>query len=117
MAVRVSYHLRLSYMSLIENSLSYIWKYFTILPYFIQGLCDNLFNFRMKFLIKMPSHHFFRDEMTSFSPFIQFVTVFIPALTGNSSISVTAHLVFVHSVSRPKGITYIRSVPKMSGNR
>lgn len=32
MAVRVSYHLRLSYMSLIENSLSYIWKYFTIPP-------------------------------------------------------------------------------------
>lgn len=34
MAVRVSYHLRLSYMSLIENSLSYIWKYFTIPPLF-----------------------------------------------------------------------------------
>lgn len=59
----------------------------------------------------------FCDEMTLFSPFMQFVTAFIPALTGNSSISVTARLVFVHSVSHPKGITYIRSVPKMSGNR
>lgn len=52
MAVRVSYHLRLSYMSLIENSLSYIQKYFTILPHFIQGSCGNLFNFHMNFLIK-----------------------------------------------------------------
>ncbi|OLA92219.1 MAG: hypothetical protein BHW44_03550 [Roseburia sp. 40_7] len=58
----------------------------------------------------------FCDEMTLFSPFMQFVTVFIPALADNSSISVTAHPVFVHSVSHPTGITYIRSVPKMSGN-
>ena len=117
MAVRVSYHLRLSYMSLIENSLSYIQKYFTIPPHFIQGSCGNLFNFHMNFLIKNAISPLFCDEMTIFSPFMQFVTAFIPALTGNSSISVTAHLVFVHSVSHPKGITYIRSVPKMSGNR
>ena len=59
----------------------------------------------------------FCDEMTLFSPFMQFVTVFIPALAGNPSISVTAHLLFLHSVSHPTGITYSRSVPKMSGNR
>ena len=117
MAVRVSYHLRLSYMSLIENSLSYIQKYFTIPPYFIQGLCDNLFIFRIKFLIKNAISPLFFDEMTFFSLFMQFVTAFIPALTGNSSISVTTHPVSVHSVSHPTGITYIRSVPKMSGNR
>ena len=78
---------------------------------------QHLFNFHMNFLIKNVIPPLFCDEMTLFSPFMQFVTVFIPALTGNSSISVTAHLVFVHSVSHPKGITYIRSVPKMSGNR
>ena len=43
----------------------------------------------------------FFDEMTFFSPFMQFVTAFIPALAVNPSISVTAHLVFVHSVSHP----------------
>ena len=59
----------------------------------------------------------FCGEMTLFSQFMQFVTEFIPALTGNSSILVTAHPVFVHSVARPTGITCIRSVPEMSGNR
>ena len=42
MAVRASYHLRLSY----------IQKYFTMPPHFIQGSCGNLFNFHMNFLIK-----------------------------------------------------------------
>ena len=65
----------------------------------------------------MPSRHFFRDEMTFYSQFMQFITVFIPALTGNSSIAVTAHPVFVHSVSRPKERAYIHNVPEMSGNR
>lgn len=133
MAVRVSYHLRLSYMSLIENSLSYIWKYFTIPPpYFIQDLCDNLFVFRIKFLIKNAISPLFCDEMTFFSHFMQFVTVFLPALTGNSSISATAHLVFVHSVSPPtiaicsfyisslskrKSITLIFKIPLSSYQR
>ena len=117
MAVRVSYHLCLSYMSLIEDSLSHTWRYFTIPPHFIQGLCGNLFNLYIYFLIKNDISPLFCDEMTFFSPFMQFVTEFLPALTGNFSISVTAHPVFVHSVSRPTGITYIRSVPEMSGNR
>ena len=74
----------------------------------------------------------FFDEMTFFSLFMQFVTAFIPALTGNSSISVTAHLVFVHSVSPPtiaicsfyisslskrKSITLIFKIPLSSYQR
>ena len=117
MAVRVSYHLRLSYMSLIENSLSYIQKYFTIPPPFYSMFMWQFVQFRIKFLIKNAISPLFFDEMTFFSLFMQFVTAFIPALTGNSSISVTTHPVSVHSVSHPTGITYIRSVPKMSGNR
>ena len=57
--------------------------------------------FRIKFLMKNAISPLFFDEMTFFSLFMQFVTAFIPALTGNSSISVTTHPVSVHSVSHP----------------
>ena len=117
MAVRVSYHLRLSYMSLIENSLSYIQKYFTIPPPILFKVHVAICSISHKISHKKCHLTSFFDEMTFFSLFMQFVTAFIPALTGNSSISVTAHPVSVHSVSHPTGITYIRSVPKMSGNR
>lgn len=107
MAVRVSYHLRLSYMSLIENSLSYIQIYFTIPPPILFKVHVAICSISHKISHKKCHLTSFFDEMTFFSLFMQFVTAFIPALTGNSCCNVYMFIDIVHKRIKRKERTQL----------